>query len=126
MIFMLAREKSFFLASKKSFKLNARKPVYCIFLQLIHKTGVFLCALQTAMVEEVGNGLDFDSIVKGVHGKAVAGKMPIDMLVNASSFHLSLNRLAAIFIRREFKERAVQLHEGNAFSPTVDVLKNHL
>ena len=67
-----------------------RQAVDSIRLQLVKGSGVFLGVFQTAMVEEAGNGLDVGSVVEDVHGEAVAGAMPADVLVDAGTLYPSL------------------------------------
>ena len=69
-----------------------------ILLQLINGTGVFFGVLQTAMTKEAGNGLDVGTIVEDVHGEGMASAMPADVLVDAGTFHPSLDGLTAAFV----------------------------
>ena len=50
------------------------------------------------MAEEAGNGLEVGSVVEDVHGEAVAGAMPADVLVDAGTIYPSLYRLAAALV----------------------------
>lgn len=43
------------------------------------------------MAEETGNGLNVGSVVEDVHGEAMAGAMPADVLFDPSTLHPSLN-----------------------------------
>ena len=50
------------------------------------------------MAKKAGNGLDISTVVEDVHGKGVASAMPADVLVDTSTLHPSLDRLAATFV----------------------------
>ena len=54
--------------------------------------------LQSAVAEKAGNGLDAGSVIEDVHGKGVTGAMPADVLVNAGTFHPSLDGLTTTFV----------------------------
>ena len=54
--------------------------------------------LQIVVAEEAGNGLDVGSVVEDVHSKGVASTMPADVLVDAGTFHPSLDGLIAAFV----------------------------
>ena len=79
-------------------KIECWQAVDGILLQLINGTGVFLGVLQTAVAEEAGNGLDIGSVVEDVHSKGVASAMPADVLIDAGTFHPSLDGLTAAFV----------------------------
>jgi len=57
------------------------------------------------MAEEAGNGLDVGSVVEDVHGEAVAGTMPVDVLVDAGTFHPSLDGLTAAFVGGQIEDK---------------------
>ena len=50
------------------------------------------------MTKKAGNSLDICTIVEDVHGKGVASAMPTDVLVDAGTFHPSLDGLTAAFV----------------------------
>lgn len=50
------------------------------------------------MTKKAGSGLDIGTVVEDVHSKGVASAMPADVLVDAGTFNLSLDRLAATFV----------------------------
>lgn len=69
-----------------------------ILFQLVNGTGVFFGVLQTAMAEKTGNGLDIGSVVEDVHSEGMPSGVPTDVLVDAGTFHPSLDGLTAAFV----------------------------
>ena len=54
--------------------------------------------LVAAMAEKAGNSLDVGTIVEDVHCEGVASAMPANVLVDAGTFHPSLDGLTAAFV----------------------------
>ena len=50
------------------------------------------------MAEKAGNSLDVGTIVEDVHCEGVASAMPANVLVDAGTFHPSLDGLTAAFV----------------------------
>ena len=50
------------------------------------------------MAKKAGNGLDIGTVVEDVHSKGMASAMPADVLVDAGTFHPSLDGLTAAFV----------------------------
>ena len=50
------------------------------------------------MPQKAGDGLGISTIIQDIHCKGVAGTMPTNMFIGASTFYPSFNRFAATLI----------------------------